>query len=177
MREEPLDERFFKWLYNQVAVLEDTRSSRTYVELLRQLYTKEFIWLIPNDDNRAVDGADLRLEFIHEQRLMNVDPEWLQLGCSMLELLIALSRRLTFEGDGEPATWFWQLISNLGLGQCNDECLISDEDINDILDEVIWRTYKRDGNGGLFPLRRAEEDQREVELWYQLSSYLLERDH
>jgi hypothetical protein len=39
---------------------------------------------------------------------------------------------------------------------------------------VIWRTYDRRGHGGLFPLQRSNRDQRRVEIWYQLSEYLLQ---
>ena len=38
----------------------------------------------------------------------------------------------------------------------------------------VERRYKRSGEGGLFPLKNAAKDQRKVEIWYQLSSYLLE---
>jgi hypothetical protein len=92
----------------------------------------------------------------------------------MLELLIGLSRRLSFVADGEPFDWFWQLMENLGLEKYNDNTVIPEKEVDGILDEVIWRTYKRNGSGGLFPLRKATEDQRDVELWYQLSAYLLE---
>lgn len=177
MNGEPLDELYFTWLCSKVSRVEKKRSSGTSWDLLNQLYTKEFVWLIPNDDNRAEDGKDLRLEFIYDECLMDVDSEWLSLGCSMFELLIVLSRRLAFEGEGGSSEWFWQLIDNVRLGDCNDVISKSQDDIDDILDEVIWRTYKRDGVGGLFPLRRAGEDQRNVELWYQLSAYLLERDY
>jgi hypothetical protein len=175
----PLDELYFTWLYSQVDSVEISNPSRTYWRMLRQLYTKEFVWSIPNDDNRAEDGKDLRREFINEEGLDDIDQAWLDLGCSMLELLIGLSRRLSFQDDGEPRSWFWQLIENLGLERYNDNALIREEEIYEILDEilneVIRRTYKRNGSGGLFPLKRATEDQREVELWYQLSAYLLEK--
>ncbi|MFZ1684153.1 MAG: hypothetical protein WAU88_08510, partial [Candidatus Zixiibacteriota bacterium] len=46
--------------------------------------------------------------------------------------------------------------------------------IDEVLNRVIFRTYDARGNGGLFPLRRPQRDQREVELWYQASAYLLE---
>lgn len=92
----------------------------------------------------------------------------------MLELMIALSRRLSFEDDGEPRNWFWQLMENLGLERYNDHTPIPERAVDELLNGVIWRTYKRNGAGGLFPLKRASEDQRNVEIWYQLCAYLLE---
>jgi hypothetical protein len=44
--------------------------------------------------------------------------------------------------------------------------------VDEILERVIGRTYRPDGRGGFFPLRYAEKDQREVELWYQLNAYV-----
>lgn len=170
----PLDELYFIWLCRQVGSVDDTHPSRTYWGLLKNLFTKEFIWIVERDENRAEDGRDLRLEFIHEQRIPDIDLGWLDFDCSMLELLIGLSRRLSFEADGEPRDWFWVLIENLDLEGYNDDTHISQSRINKILDEVIWRTYRSNGRGGLFPLRKAHEDQRNIELWYQLNTYLLE---
>ena len=174
----PLDERYLTWLYGQVGSVKEKNPSLTYWKLVKKLFTKEFIWLIPNDDNRAEDGRDLRQEFLAQRRVTEVDDTWLRLGCSVLEMLIALSRRLSFQAEGEPAGWFWLLIENLNLERYNDNVL-NHEDSNEILDEVldqlVWRTYASDGRGGLFPLKEAQEDQREVEIWYQMSAYLLER--
>jgi len=88
---------------------------------------------------------------------------------------VGLSRRLSFELDGEPRDWFWELIGNLGLLKYNDNHLLPTDEIEEILDRFIWRTYKPDGKGGLFPLRNAKEDQTKIELAYQLSAYVLER--
>lgn len=170
-----LDELYFTWLYHHVA--EDSRNpSETYWKLLRQLYCKEFVWIIPNDDNRAEDGKDLRLEFVESEGI-DVDHEWMNMTCSMLELLIGLSRRLSFEAEGEPRGWFWHMIENLGFEIYNDNSLYPEGEIDRRLDELIWRLYKRNGSGGLFPLKRPPEDQRNVEIWYQLSAYLLEIDN
>jgi hypothetical protein len=172
--EQPLDELFLIWLYSQVADPDDQDSSRTYWKLLRQLYTTEFFWLIPNDDNRIEDAKQLRREFLDAQGIDSVDRNWMELGCSVLELMVGLSRRLSFEADGEPHYWFWQLIINLDLERYPDSRRFTSDRIDDILDRVIWRTYDRNGHGGFFPLKRRCKDQRNVELWYQLSAYVLE---
>jgi hypothetical protein len=171
----PLDELYFRWLYGQVANSSVDIPSRTYWRLLKLLYTKEFVWFVPNDDNRIEDGKDLRYEFADQERLEIVDRGWLHLGCSFLELLIALSRRLSFEAEGEPRDWFWHMLENIGLHIYNDQAALPFQDIDEILDQVIWRTYKHNGVGGLFPLEGPCQDQRHIELWYQLSAYILER--
>jgi hypothetical protein len=173
--DEPFDERYLVWLYSQVAPLRLKNPARTHWALLRQLYKKEFVWLVPNDDNRVEDGKSLRREFLNDYEV-DVDQEWLTMGCSMLEMLIALSRRLSFEADGEPRAWFWHLIQTLDLEQYNDKHYNDDAEkvIDETLDRVIWRRYEPNGQGGLFPIRNPPEDQREVEIWYQLSAYLAE---
>ena len=171
---EPLDELYLTWLYKQIGSVKIRRSSRTYWSLFRQLYTKEFDCFVPNDDNRAEDGKELRYEFIDDQGLEDIDPEWMSLKCSMLELLIGLSRRLSFETDRDPKNWFWELLENIKLDSYNDRQHIPHKEVDEILERVIWRTYDRNGHGGLFPLKRASKDQRKVELWYQMSAYLIE---
>lgn len=177
---EPLDELYFKWLYSQVADPEIINPNRTYWKMLKQLYTKEFVWTVPNDDNRIEDGKDLRYKFIDDQRLENVDIGWVNLGCSMLELLIGLAKRLAFETDGWLPFWFWEMITNLGLRPYTDRRNSRPRkfpipEIDEILDRVIWRTYDYNGNGGIFPLTNADQDQRTVELWYQMCAYILEK--
>ena len=173
---EPLDETYLIWLYRQVAPVRLKNPARTYWSLIRQLFTKEYVWLVPNDDNRVEDGRDLRREFVEECEI-DPDPEWMGIGCSMMEMLLGLSRRLAFEGEGEPRDWFWHLLQNLELRDCSD-LNYEEQDlfniVEDILDQVIWRTYERDGTGGLFPLKNPHEDQRDTELWYQMNHYLLE---
>ncbi|QJD49636.1 hypothetical protein HWD32_gp60 [Gordonia phage Secretariat] len=176
----PLDELYFEWLYGQVAAVSQKNPARTYWCLLRLLHKTEFVWIVANDDNRMEDGRDLRREFIEEYDLDEPENDWLTIGCSMLEMLISLSRRLSFEDDEEEDTtieWFWHLLANIGLRVFNDEQLVTTEQeefVVHILEEVIWRNYHSNGRGGLFPLRNPQENQRDVELWYQLSSYLME---
>lgn len=173
----PLDEAYFKWLYSQVGSVENRNLKKTYWKLLRLLYKTEFTWSIEKDGNRAQDGKDLRIEFLHEAGIKKADqePGWLDLGCSMLELMIALSWMLAFDGGGELRDWFWQLIDNLGLKECTDATQIDERIIEEILDRVITRNYSNNGAGGLFPLSNPNKDQRGVELQYQAQAYLLER--
>ena len=169
----PLDERYFVWLYDQVGDSKARNPARTYWRVLKQLFTKEFVWIVPNDDNRIEDGKVLRNEFVEKFRY-EVDDNWMKLGCSMLELLIGLSRRLAFECEGEPRDWFWHLMDNLGVAY-PDAYKYDEAAVDSILDRVIYRNYYWNGQGGLFLLQRTEKDQRNVELWYQLSEYVLER--
>lgn len=172
-----LDARYLDWLYKNIGPTQNRNPARSYWMLAAALFRKEFLSFVHNDDNRVEDGKELREDFLEETGIEG-DREWLGQECSMLEMLIALSRRCAFQADEEPFEWFWVLIDNLGLRDYTDEAFTDDfnVDVDLILDRVINRTYEPDGRGGLFPLRNAEVDQREVEIWYQLASYLMENN-
>jgi hypothetical protein len=172
---EPLDELYLVWLYSRVANTRLKSPSRTYWDLLRKLFTTEFVWFVPNDDARVDDGRDLRIEFLQDAEIPEVDPHWMDQGCSYLELLIGISRRMAFMIDGEPGVLFWELIRNIGLIECTDAYNGDLDDlIEEVTDQITFRTYDIDGTGGLFPLRRSMEDQTKVELWYQMCAYVIE---
>lgn len=170
---EPLDELYLKWLYSQVGDPEAQNPIRTYWKILRQLFTKEFVWIVPNDDNRVQDGKDLRHEFAAQTNLTITDQNWMMLGCSIFELLVGLSRRLAFQCEGEPRDWFWHLMGNLQLIYC-DKKRYSEQQVDAVLERLIWRQYESDGVGGLFPLKRADKDQRQTEIWNQMCAYIFE---
>ena len=163
-----LDGLYFEWLCRLV-----NSHSSNHDNLLKILFHKEFVWFVANDDNRAVDGKELREEFLQAENLEGTQ-DFRDIGCSMLELLIGLARRLSFEAEGDPARWFWFLMKNISLYGYTDNRRLPLDRIDEILDRVIWRTYNPDGIGGLFPRVNPEQDQREVELWYQMSGYLLD---
>jgi hypothetical protein len=174
---EPLDEMYLKWLYRFIANPRYKHHTKTHWVLAKLLFTTEFTWTIPNDDNRAEDGKDLRWQFVQELELYWVDEYWFQEGCSMLEMLIALAKRLEFESDRTLKDWFWELIRNTGIPYATDILYAKDSDLADhvraCMSTVIHRTYAPDGRGGLFPQKSTTRDQRDVELWYQLSEYLI----
>ena len=168
-----LDERYFTWLVSQVASVKKRAHGRTFWSLLRMLHQKEFVGWVPNDLNRAKDGQQLQHEFLQEEGIEGAVPY--TSGCSMLEMLIAISRRLSFDTDRRPKWWFWHLMKNIGLENYADDVPFTQEEVDEVLDAIIWRTYAPNGVGGLFPLERPPNDQRQVELWFQLNAYLLER--
>ena len=171
----PLEHIYFDWLYSNIGSITAKNPSQTFWKLAKQLHNKEFVWLVSNDDNRISDGKDLRAEFL-ASTYRHSDPYWEnEHGCSMLEMLIALSRRLSFETDQSPKDSFWLMLNNIEIARFADKVYNPRvaRVIDRALDRVIWRTYNPDGSGGLFPLLYSDHDQRKVELWYQLSAYLL----
>lgn len=167
------DVRYLTWLYNQVSDVGTRKGPDTFWKLIEQLSAIEFAWFVPNDDNRATDGRELRREWAVEEGA-DVDSDWLEVGCSFLEMLIGLTRHLEFTGGFDAEWWFWKLMNNLDLTGFTDESNFDPQEVEDITSRVIWRTYNRRGVGGLFPLERSRKDQRKVEIWYQLCEYLLQ---
>lgn len=168
---------YFNFLCNIV----DEDMSGEYSKLLGELHGIDFYSLIPNDDNRAEDGKQLREKFIDEEGQQALSLS--QLGpCTVFEMLIGLSYRLEFESansrwEKTPGEWFWILLDNLGLGWCNDSMFVQMQNMDEIHLKVgvfLDRHYKSDGSGGLFPLKNPRKDQRRVEIWYQMSAYILE---
>lgn len=176
-----LDDAYFEWLYSQIGAVRNKNPERNFWHLCRKLYTTEFTWFVPNDDNRVEDGKELRLEFLTSTRYRLDDPHglFMDLGCSMFEMLVALAKLAAFESERSPVEWFWRFMHNLELDEYSDSIfeISIEEEVDEVLARLNDRTYSRNGEGGLFPLRRARQDQREVELWYQLSSYLLEGEY
>lgn len=124
-----------------------------------------------------MDAKELRTEYVGDR---SPDEQvWADIDASMLEVLIALSRRVSFEAYGTeatPAEWFWKLLENLDFRHYTDANYDDNvvADVTEALDILLDRTYHRDGRGGLFPLRRGRRDQRRTELWYQMSAYIVE---
>lgn len=174
----PLDDAYLEWLYNHFAVVQNTNPERSYWKLALQLYTTPFRPFLMQDNNRAEDGKELRGLFLDQTGYNLDDPYGLFLGldCSMLEMLIALSDRTAFQTGGSVTEWFWRFMTNLSLERYSDDLyeISIQEEVEEALDRVNWRTYSADGTGGLFPLRQPDHDQRKIELWYQMSAYILE---
>jgi hypothetical protein len=178
MNNHPLAEDYLRWLAPQIRDENDNGLDHAYWDLLVIMFDKEYplqaAQLVPNDDNRLGDGLDLRVEFcyarhVRQGALADLGP------CSFLEILIGLSRRLAFNVGGPPSGWAWTLLCNLELRRMTDPLSsYKARKIHNILDGCIWRNYQPDGTGGFFPLAWPEEDQRNVELWYQMAAWINE---
>lgn len=175
---------YFDWLYSHVGS-SNLNPAHSYKLLAEQLHKRRFTWSVPMDDNRIADACALRRKFSSiagiELNHEDTDPQY---GCSVLELILSIADRCAFESAGsncgfDTDEWFWILMKNLAMDQYTDDVYCGErgvpEQVEHILDVFIDRRYKRDGRGGLFPLRHPNQDQREVELWYQMSAYLIEQ--
>jgi hypothetical protein len=175
MMNEPLENLYFNWLCAQVLQIRHRTPSNTYDTLFKTLHNTEFAWLLSGDDNRAEDGKDLRREFLISGDIPD-HPEWrTQVPCSVFEMLIAFSRRAEFNSETSAHEWFWEFLRNLNLHQAHDSSGVDPLEIQEVLEHFMWRNYRSDGDGGLFPLRDSPRDQTEVEIWYQFCDYLVDQ--
>lgn len=163
---EPIEHEYFNWLCAKVV------ESSLDCNLLRILHQTEFVWVVPADSHRASDGIELRSDFRRETN-NELDELWEAVPCSLLEFLIAFAKRAQFQTDIPAKDLFWTFLANLHLDDYRFQADIDYADIEDILHTFIWRTYDPRGFGGLFPLPETEKDQREVEIWYQFSEWVI----
>jgi hypothetical protein len=141
-----------------------------------QMHQKGFVWFVANDDNRLQDGLDLRLEFLYETGKNAPNEALRTVHVSVLEVLVALSRRMEFALDGNAFDWAWVLMQNLGLDKFRGRLTPRKRDqVDEILEALIWRNYDADGQGGFFPLAWPNEDQTKIEIWYQLQNWISEQ--
>lgn len=168
---ESLENLYFNWLCAKVI---DT-TTPAYLDLLRILHKTEFVWVILGDRNRAEDGIELRDHFLNESGFEN-ELEWYDESCSVLEVLISFAYRAEFQTEIPVRDWFWKFIENLNLDDFRTVTQREEEYIRELLDVLVWRTYGKDGHGGLFPLVSSDNDQRKVEIWYQFCEYLENQD-
>lgn len=169
---------YFEWLCDKII---NDDSNVKYSKLMSKLHDSIFVSVIPMDDNRIDDGKQLRFRFGREldiprgviSKVIDVEYE----HSSILEMMIALSIRceetiMTDEQYGDrTGEWFWNMIVSLGLGTMNDS-RYDDRYVNIVIDRLINRQYKRDGDGGLFTIHGIKKDMRTSEIWYQMCWYL-----
>lgn len=172
---------YFDWLMD---IAKPIRGDQSWLILMKVLFNTDFDVLIPNDVNRCIDGCGLREEFRLCSSYLDYD-DIIDRPCSVLELLLYLSRVMDFELSGAYAgsdrtdQYFWELLENLRLTRYDDDAYGTmrgaGNDVKHILHQFVARDYDPDGYGGIFPLFYPKQDQRYVELWDQLSAYLHER--
>lgn len=177
-----LEDLYFEWLLTCLDPEGVTEEVAYVCGLLHRSYFKR---RVGNDINRAVDGADLRKEFMQQFEDSNFDlrdiQDLMMMECTWFEMLVALSIHLDFLYEGGVEGRFTELITNLGL----DSLLTAshrhsrEEDqqyVDRVTDDVDNNHFDQHGHGGLFPLKTpGHPDQRGVEIWDQHAAYFRER--
>src|SRR6185436_7978873 len=116
-----VEQIYFEWLTEHINFAFGRPRGKTYIDLMSQLHTKEFVWFVPNDHNRLEDALALRHEFLHDANVSNSGDFVLGVPpLSVLEVIVSLARRCAFADSGDPRNWAWKLVENLGLDKMSD---------------------------------------------------------
>lgn len=171
---ETYEREYLEWLLEYI----DARDTYAYSDVCRHLHTIKYKYFVPNDDNRAADGIRLRDDFI-SAKYYNLTT--LNIGeCSVLEMIAALSDRFDRIAFGQVYSLRHlvakELLMNLDLHHYDVNFIGGREEVNNIINVFMDRKYEKNGKGGLFPLKTPKQDQRKVEIWYQMMYYIDEKN-
>lgn len=163
-----IEEEFFEWIYQFVG-------GRGYRKLLHILYDQEFFTTDPLDDNRLVDGIQLRYRFGYEANIPKsvMNKKFDTNTCSILEMMLALAIRMEDDIMGDPdygdrtIMWFWMMIKSLGLYDMKDDNIDYDY-IHHTIARFLNKDYEYDGSGSLFTVKNINKDMRDLDIWYQM---------
>ena len=169
---------YFQWL---CGIVHADDPDCSFYSLMRALFEHTFRWSVDNDGNRAEDGECLREDFADQS--LYLDYSSIGGPCNVLEMMVALAGRINQDimwspNNDRTVVWFWEMISNLGLDEYDDDHWEEPRSrmmVDFVLDRWLDRRYRPDGIGGIFPLKDPLEDQRDVEIWYQMNTYFLEK--
>jgi hypothetical protein len=153
-----------------------------YSLLFDRLFETEFLWHIKNDDNRLTEAKNMRDDILTEGLdcgyFEEINCNLCQKPVSLLEVIIRIcyvcSQTTPNVGKWRDVKWWFTLLMrNADYDDYDDEHFDAEE-VDEISHRIMRRTYSWSGFGGLFPLVDAKKDQRKVELWYQMNSFILE---
>ena len=146
------------------------KECKKYQYVVHTLIDVEFVWRHPMDENRAIDGLDLRADFEYETGEYLDKSSGLMAPCTFFEMLAALAIRCENQlmrnlsvGD-RTSKWFFEFLDNLCLLDEN----LHDEEIRDIAEGFM------DGDLDMFPLKHKGIVQKNEQIWKQLSAYINE---
>lgn len=167
-----IEDEYFEWMYQMVL-------GKGYRNLLSYLYDIPFKFILDMDYNRICDGCDLRYKFGHDTHIPSrvIDLKLDNLDCSVLEVMVALSIRMEESILCDPdygdrtSIWFWEMIKSLGLYHMDDDNF-DEQFVRDVIERFMDRDYEPNGRGGLFTVRNARCDMRDVDIWYQMCMYV-----
>lgn len=175
---------YFEWLKNTVDPFVTRGHHEHFFDILHSL---AYVPILNLDYNREMDGVGMRDIYLRGYGIDNPESdEIVDSPCSVLEFLIALAHRMDYIYSSTDQRYlselFWEILHNIDLdyqSTTDDIFEQNPEEFRDrirfIIDRVQTRTYEPDGTGNLFPLRNPKEDQRNVEIWYQMNQYLIEK--
>lgn len=169
---------YFDWLMSRIYYA-DEKFEDSYL-LFTQLYEMTFYWTVPNDANRAADGTTLRGMYLEDFSIIS-DPSSVHFDreCSVFEALIGLGLRMAFQlgaTDG-AGPYVIEMLTNMGIWPCTNNELVHGRSfaVAEAVDRWLSRNFDKNGTHSPFPVTNLKEaHQNEVEIWYQMMSYICE---
>lgn len=167
-----------QWIYDSMC--HEFHGTISWYKLFDLLYGTEFTWQNhPRDENRAVDGVQLRHRWSLQTGEKILEDRYTE-PASVLETLVALAFKAEENIASDPeigdrtAQWFWNMIVNMGLGSQSDDHF-NIEAAMSCIKRFLDGKYEANGRGGLFVLRRHPEvDMRTLEVWAQMCLFFEE---
>lgn len=168
--------KYCRWIRDMI--YRSPLRTNTYDKLINHLFHKSFVFFENTmDGNRFDDGISLRYRFgsrcgyddsVISSIIDNRD-------CSVLEMMVALAIKMDnimddFEHDDRIGDWFWIMIKNLGIFQCDDDHFDSIV-VEEALNKFMQREIDEDGSGGLFIVPGSTRMNR-LDIWYQMHEFL-----
>lgn len=173
---------YFEWLTSMVDPFSSRGNHGRFFTILQNMV---YVPVMELDNNRVSDGIGLRDVYVRNYDI-HVDSDLLiDSPCSVLEFLVALASRMNYiySQTSENCTYemFWDMMSNIGFdyyATTDDSFALRPEtesELKNAIEAVIYRKYSPDGSGNLFKIENPKHDQRDVEVWYQMNQYLIEK--
>lgn len=173
---------YFEWLTSMVDPFVGRGSHTQFFTVLNNM---TYVSMMELDNNRISDGVGLRDIYTRTYDISVDSDVIVDSPCSVLEFLVALASRMNYiysqTNENCTSQMFWDMMDNIGFDYyttTNDSFAMNPElveNLQDAIDVVMYRLYSPDGSGNLFPLKNSRYDQRNVEVWYQMNQYLIEK--
>lgn len=152
-----------------------------YCLLLNCLFNIPFKSFIAMDDNRIEDALYMRKECIDSEIGRRYDVSSVEdRYVSVFEVLFALSKRMENDFLCDPMEeidhsrdHFWLFLRNLGVEKYSNDNFL-ETNVREKVEKWVRREYRKDGFGSIFPVRRPKKDMRTLQIWDQMSVYILE---
>ena len=179
---EKIKTEYLCYLMNRVQII--AAGDNGYFHLCSTMMEYHFLPIVYMDENRSYECKALRNDFAdgYDPDCIDILDEIYGEYGTMMELLVVLSEKMQYnlmdsEYEADSSQWFKEMLQNSGLYECCNRSYEQEgyeEYVIDILDRINYRKYGFDGEGGLFPLRWARQDQRYSELIVQMNNYIEE---
>lgn len=174
------DSDYFDYLLGKI--FRSRNDMAIYTPLCMLLFTTKFSYLIPMDENRNIDGLNLREEYFQETG-RSIEFGLAKDTSSVFEVMVSLAEycnRVMYISS-DDFTWFWfgQMLENLGLDKYTSSRFHEENVANDVIIRIrifLMRQYDYYGHGNLFTVQRPMEDMRCVDIATQMGWYLREFD-